>query len=60
MTSDDVTVTLNVFVALEEIASVAFTVKVEVPELVGVPETTPVPDDRTSPEGSVPEAMVQL
>jgi hypothetical protein len=60
MTSDELTVTLNVFVALEEAASVAFTVKVEVPELVGVPETMPMLEDRTSPDGSAPEATVQV
>ena len=60
MTSDGMTVTLNVFVALDEAASVTFTVKVAVPEPVGVPETTPVPDDSTNPDGSAPEAMVHV
>ena len=60
MASDELTVTLNVFVALDEAASVTFTVKVDAPEPVGVPEITPVLDDRISPDGSAPEAMVHV
>ena len=58
MTSDGMTVTLNVFVELDDVASVTFTLKVAVPEPVGIPEITPVLDERTSPDGSAPEAMV--
>ena len=36
--------------------SVTLTVKFEVPLLVGVPEITPVDDDRVRPAGRLPEA----
>ena len=41
------------------VASVAVTVKVELPAVVGVPERTPVPAASVSPAGSVPDVIDQ-
>ena len=51
---------LSDFVALNELASVTFTVNVLVPVPVGVPEITPEVEASASPAGKVPEAMDQL
>ena len=40
--------------------SVTLTVKLEVPLPVGVPEITPVDDDRLRPAGRLPEATDQV
>ena len=54
------TVRLSGFVAVSELTSVTWTVKLLVPVPVGVPEITPVLDARESPVGRVPEDMDQL
>src|SRR5262249_36687073 len=50
---------LRSFVTLSPAEDVTWTVKVEVPAVVGVPEITPVPapGERLSPPGSVPLAI---
>ena len=48
---------LRTLVAESEFASVTFTVKLLVPEPVGVPEIAPVPGVRVNPTGSVPDEM---
>jgi hypothetical protein len=45
---------LNTWVAVRELASVTFTVKLLVPAAVGVPEITPVLLFKPNPLGSVP------
>lgn len=47
------------FMALAAI-SVTWTVKSDVPELVGVPETTPVDGSSDNPSGKVPQVTTQL
>ena len=44
-------------VVAEPVALVAVTVKVALPDGVGVPDNTPA-EDRLRPEGSVPDARV--
>ena len=53
------TVTLNCCVAVAELLSATFAVKLNEPEAVGVPLTRP-PLDTPSPEGSVPDTTDQL
>jgi hypothetical protein len=54
------TVRLSAFVAVDEAASVTFTVKLLVPMPVGVPEITPVLAASVSPAGRVPTEMDQV
>src|SRR4029078_8696497 len=54
-----VTTMLRALVAEAARVSVALTVKVAVPAVVGVPDRAPV-EDRVTPAGSVPEAMVHV
>jgi hypothetical protein len=49
----------HVAVCVGELSSITFTVKLELPALVGVPEIMPAPDS-VSPAGRVPEATDQL
>jgi len=56
MLTPGVTVILNACVPVIELPSVTLTVKLLVPEVVGVPEITPVPLFKLSPLGSVPDA----
>jgi hypothetical protein len=49
----------HVAVCTGELLSVTFTVKLDVPVLVGVPEITPAPDS-VSPAGRAPELTDQL
>jgi hypothetical protein len=59
--SDDaLTVRLNDFVAVNELASVTRTTKLLVPVPVGVPEIAPVLDPSPTPAGKVPETMDQV
>jgi hypothetical protein len=51
---------LAVAVRVGLLESVAFTVKLEVPAVVGVPEMTPVPAARLKPAGNVPVVTDQL
>ena len=51
---------LNPIVAFWELASVTCTVKLLVPEAVGVPEITPVPLFKLSPLGSAPVVIDQV
>jgi hypothetical protein len=55
-----VTVKLRAWVAVTERESVTRTVKLLVPEPVGVPEIAPVLEASASPVGSVPEVTDQL
>lgn len=55
-----VTLTLNAFVAVCALASVTVTLKLLVPDPVGVPEIAPVPDASVKPAGKFPEAMDHL
>ena len=50
---------LNPLVAVCELASVTFTVKLLVPEAVGVPEINPVLLFKLNPLGSVPVTIDQ-
>ena len=54
------TVRLSGCAAVNELASVTWTVKLLVPVPVGVPEITPVLAASASPVGKVPEEMDQL
>jgi len=47
-------------VCVGELLSVTVTVKLEVPLAEGVPEITPVDDERASPAGRLPEVIDQL
>jgi len=51
---------LKDWVVLWESASVTCTVKLLVPEAVGVPEITPVPLFKLNPMGSVPVVIDQV
>jgi len=53
-------VMLKARVALWELASVTWTVKLLVPEAVGVPEITPVPLFKLNPLGGVPVVIDQV
>jgi hypothetical protein len=53
------TTRLNVLVTTRFESSVTLTEKVEVPDAVGVPESTP-DGDRDSPAGRVPEATAHV
>ena len=57
---DALTVRLNGFVAVNELASVICMVKLLVPVPVGVPEIAPVLDPSPSPAGKDPEAIDQV
>ena len=46
--------------AVGVVESVTFAVKLNEPEVVGVPEMAPVAADSVSPAGSAPELMLQL
>jgi hypothetical protein len=54
------TTMLSDLVAVSELASVTFTVKVLVPVPVGVPEISPVVEASANPAGKVPEVIDQL
>jgi hypothetical protein len=54
------TTTENVLSAVAPAASATCTVKLEVPELLGVPEITPLALSRISPTGRPPENTTQL
>ena len=54
------TVRLSNFVAVNELASVARTVKLLVPVPVGVPEIAPVLDPSPNPAGKAPEMIDQV
>jgi len=54
------TVTLSAFVAVRELASLTCTVKLLLPEPVGVPEIAPVLEVSASPAGSAPEMIDQV
>jgi len=51
---------LRLAVAVVAAESVTFTVKVEVPVAVGVPEMTPVLAFSVKPDGSVPTLILQV
>jgi hypothetical protein len=55
----ELTVMLSGAVALSQAADATWTVKLEVPVVVGVPEITPVAGARVSPAGNVPLAIDQ-
>jgi hypothetical protein len=57
---DALTVRLNDFVAVNELASVTRTVKLLAPVPVGVPEIAPVLDPSPSPPGKAPETIDQV
>jgi hypothetical protein len=54
------TVILSDFEAVSELASVTRTVKLLVPDPLGVPEITPAAGASASPTGKVPEMIDQL
>ena len=59
----EATVMLNAFVAVcavGVVASVTFTVKLNVPEAVGVPEIAPLEAVKLNPPGNEPALMLQL
>lgn len=51
---------LSVFVLVVLFASCTWTVNVEVPVVVGVPDITPVEPARDNPAGKLPDAMDHL
>jgi hypothetical protein len=51
---------LSAAVAVCELLSVTFTVKLLVPAVVGVPEITPLDELSDRPGGRLPEAMLQV
>ena len=51
---------LVAFCAVDVVESETFTVKLKLPDVVGVPEIAPVDAVRLSPAGNEPELMLQV